>query len=69
MVLVMQSEKRGVKIDPTLGLQGLKAKYFVCISKSDLANKSNFEVVLNPTRKENVANSRENDNPTSRFLK
>ena len=23
MVLVMQSEKRGVKIDPTLGLQGL----------------------------------------------
>ena len=24
MVLVMQSEKRGVKIDPTLGLQGLR---------------------------------------------
>ena len=23
MVLVMQSDKRGVKIDPTLGLQGL----------------------------------------------
>ena len=28
MVLVMQSEKRGVKIDPTLELQGLKSSDF-----------------------------------------
>ena len=32
MVLVMQSGKRGVKIDPTLGLQGLSVLYEIAYS-------------------------------------
>ena len=37
MVLVMQSEKRGVKIDPTLGLQGLSA--ISCVTRKDKSAK------------------------------